>query len=201
MSQELKNPVAPLAELLHHMGIELGPFTADDVCVKQGELPESQVMIITVEGVEHKFHSSKGSLALLFAQLDLPEELPEGVVGFYRKDGVYHITCDSEMSYEEALDLTGYRFDMKYVHITEGVTGTCAELNIIYPFFEGKIMVTNAKEEEVVEETTSDASEAKPEGQEEKDPAQQESQSEGPAVEVKQPQHQNKHKNQHKNHR
>lgn len=192
MSQELKSPVIPLAMILHHMGYELPEFTAENITVIPGSLPNSLVMTIAIDGAEYKFQTSNGTLDLLFGGMDLPEFLPEGELGLYKHDGVYTIVVDPEMTYEEALNLTGYAIDMKYVRITEFVGGNGAELNISYPFFEGKVTVINAKQEEVKDEGEDTD---KKDGDE---PQSQQPQETQPPVKPQQ-QHQpgNKHKNRH----
>lgn len=177
MSDVLKDPLQPMVELLGKLYPTFPPFTVQDVTVIEDDKDTPKIEIKVGKDV-YPLRVGRGTLGLLFNDVAIPDSLPESVVGFYRLNGEYFLVVLPEMTVEESLALTGYKFDLSLVDITEYEDGT-GFFEINYPYFTGKINFSNAKEEEVVEDKTE---------QEVQDQSEQQSQTEQPAQEPQQQQ-------------
>lgn len=200
MSDVLKDPLQPMAELLGKLYPNLPPFTTTDITIVEDDKDTPRVEIKSGEKT-YGLRIGRGTLGVLFNEVALPDSLPEGVVGFYRLNGEYFLVVLPEMTVEESLALTGYKFDLSLVDITEYEDGT-GYIDIRYPCFTGKINFSNAKEEEVVtEEIEQQETQDVTEQQDVQDQSEQQPPAEQPAQEQQQQQFHKQGKNKHQNRR
>lgn len=197
MSDILKDPLQPMAELLGKLYPNLPSFGVEHITIIEDDKDTPRVEIKIEEEEVYALRVGRGTLGLLFNEVALPDSLPEGVVGFYRLNGEYFLVVLPEMTVEESLALTGYKFDLSLVDITEYEDGT-GYIDIKYPYFTGKINFSNAKEEEVVvEETEQQETQDVTEQQDVQGQSEQQPPAEQPAQEQQQfhKQGKNKHQN------